>query len=348
MFARHAAVTRPSRLPRPHHPWGVRPRQRKNRRPLCLEQCEPRQLLAVFTVTSSLDTGAVGELRWAVNSANSNPGPDVIDFSVPQVQLSLGELSVTGPVTIDGSSALPVLVQIAASPNSRIFNVDDGNPNTQVPVTMKQLELLSGDVSVFPVVGTGGAILNRERLDVENSLIRDNRASLGGGIANHGRLSLQGTDVVNNVATGGGGGGIWNAPGALSELDGAGIRSNRAPIGNGGGILNDASMLTLAGDASAFSDNTAANSGGGIAIVHGGGAVLQGGAVTSNNGSVGGGISVDGAGSSLVAGPAVDIQSNSAAEGGGIAVTNQAAAPTCVAHLSSGIWHGRTAAESSC
>src|SRR5262249_7923295 len=37
-------------------------------------------LSAALTITSTLDDGSVGTLRWAVGNANSHPGPDTIVF----------------------------------------------------------------------------------------------------------------------------------------------------------------------------------------------------------------------------------------------------------------------------
>lgn len=325
MIARRAETDNRSRREKSIRCTGACRPWHRHRRRLYLEQCEPRELLAVFTVTSALDTGAAGELRWAVNSANANPGPDTINFSVPQVQLALGELAVTGPVAIDGSSSVPVLVQIAASPNSRIFNVDDGNPLTNFLVTMKQLELQQGNVSLFPVVGEGGAILNRERLEIESSLVSHNKAVAGGAIANHGNLQLLGVDVTNNLATGLGGGAVWNAPGATFASNSSGIRSNEALNGLGGGILNDGAQLTVFGDSASVNGNTANQGGGGIAVINGGSATLQSGTIASNDSPLGGGLLVDNLGSSLTANAAVNIHSNTAANGGGLAVRNQAA-----------------------
>jgi Domain of unknown function (DUF4214) len=61
-----------------------------------------------FTVTNTNDTGS-GSLRNAITLANSNPGPDLIDFNIlpggPQTITPLSALpTITGPVTIDGTT----------------------------------------------------------------------------------------------------------------------------------------------------------------------------------------------------------------------------------------------------
>jgi hypothetical protein len=55
---------------------------------------------ATYTVTLTTDTlplGAAGELRWAINLANANPGADTINFSIPGV----------GPHTLSPLAPLP-------------------------------------------------------------------------------------------------------------------------------------------------------------------------------------------------------------------------------------------------
>ena len=52
----------------------VEARQRRRMRPTVLA-LEDRRLLSTFTVTSTLDNGSAGTLRWAVGQANSAGGP---------------------------------------------------------------------------------------------------------------------------------------------------------------------------------------------------------------------------------------------------------------------------------
>ena len=77
-----------------------------------VERLEPRALLATFTVTSNADAGAgiynPGELRWAIDQANSAPGPDTIDFRISGAATTIALLapldSITDRVTIDGTT----------------------------------------------------------------------------------------------------------------------------------------------------------------------------------------------------------------------------------------------------
>lgn len=59
---------------------------------------------AVFTVTNVNDTG-VGSLRWAIGAANSNAGPDSIQFNIPG----------PGPHVIDVATPLPTLTNTGTS-----------------------------------------------------------------------------------------------------------------------------------------------------------------------------------------------------------------------------------------
>src|SRR5687767_1696863 len=53
---------------------------------LFVEEMEPRQLLATFTVTNTLDGISpvpAGSFRDAIQQANATPGPDRIEFNIP-------------------------------------------------------------------------------------------------------------------------------------------------------------------------------------------------------------------------------------------------------------------------
>ena len=94
---------------------------------------EERQLLSTFTVTSTLDDGSDGTLRWAVAQANLGGDntiafdstvfdtPQTITLAGTQLELSdtTGTETITGPaagVTVDGGNA------------SRVFQVDRRRP----------------------------------------------------------------------------------------------------------------------------------------------------------------------------------------------------------------------------
>ena len=65
--------------------------------------------LAVYTVTSTADDGAVGTLRWAIDSANSNAGTDNIEFNisgsgVQRIDMTGDRYEITEAVIIDATT----------------------------------------------------------------------------------------------------------------------------------------------------------------------------------------------------------------------------------------------------
>lgn len=61
---------------------------------------------ATFTVTNTNDSGP-GSLRWAIEQANANPGPDTIAFNIPTTDP--GYDAATGVWMIRPTSELPIL-----------------------------------------------------------------------------------------------------------------------------------------------------------------------------------------------------------------------------------------------
>src|SRR5262245_65959167 len=72
-----------------------------------LEVLECRTLPSTFTVLDLADSGP-GSLRQAILDANSNPGPDVVQFAPGlegTITLAGGQLSITDDLRIDGPGA---------------------------------------------------------------------------------------------------------------------------------------------------------------------------------------------------------------------------------------------------
>jgi hypothetical protein len=71
------------------------------------EHLEDRKLLATLTVIRSADRGP-GSLREAIENANFFPGPDVIQFALPNNDTIIRPLTelpaVTEPLTIDATT----------------------------------------------------------------------------------------------------------------------------------------------------------------------------------------------------------------------------------------------------
>ena len=84
---------------------------------------EARMMLSMFTVSSTLDDGSTGTLRWAIGQVNADASNQVdrIDFDI-----STG----SGPFTISPSSPLPVITHSVIidgySPNGCRGQLPDG------------------------------------------------------------------------------------------------------------------------------------------------------------------------------------------------------------------------------
>ena len=122
----------------------VKARRKRRMRPTVLA-LEDRRLLSTFTVTSTLDNGSAGTLRWAVGQANSAGGAETIAFDskvfkTPQTitltgtQLELTDT--TGTETITGPKAG---VTVSGGGHSRVFQVDGG-----VTATISGLTITGG------------------------------------------------------------------------------------------------------------------------------------------------------------------------------------------------------------
>jgi hypothetical protein len=150
-----------------------------------VEALEDRSVPSTFTVTSTLDDGSAGSLRWAVGQASSSAGADTIVFdkgvlSTPQtITLTGGQLELTdaATTTIRGPAAG---VTISGNHASRVFAIDSG-----ASAALSGLTITEGKVSGgFGPPGPGDS---------------------GGGLSNSGTLKLSGCTISNNSASVGGG-----------------------------------------------------------------------------------------------------------------------------------------------
>ena len=226
-------------------------------------------------------------LRAAIQEANSFPIQHNIALPAGTYILSLGELTVTENITINGTinEAGQVITIIDGNNTSRIFKVSDG-----VPLTLNSLRLQKGAHTADGPGSGGGGIFNQGTVVAHNVTLIDNKGidasghvSYGGGIFNDGSLTLTyctlssnlagnggglfniGTAVIKNVTFGnsiagsgsGVGGGIYNSGTLILEK----TTINGSAAGTGGGLFNDGVMdltnVTLSG-------NSATSSGGGI------------------------------------------------------------------------------------
>src|SRR5262245_43400246 len=161
---------------------------RRTRR-LLVERLEGRHLLACsLEVTTTVDGGA-GSLREAINCANSNGLDDVI--FVPAGAYTLtgeadddvnlgGDLDLTESdhsLTIRGVGADQTVIDAGGSDRA----VDVGGHGA----VLESLSIVGGFAS------SGGGILNRSKLTLNDVTVRDNTAEReGGGIHSFGELTL--------------------------------------------------------------------------------------------------------------------------------------------------------------
>jgi hypothetical protein len=291
-------------------------------------------------------------LRDAIHAANhdvpvspggpSGNGADTIGFqsglsgTIVLTQYALGirsDVSITGP----GAN----LLTVSANGTDRVFDITDFTTNA-LNVTLRDLVITGGDVAVY----SGGGILNRENLTIENCTISGNSTGVnGGGIANR-PLSGQNTPVLTVVNStlsgntadnsGGGienygflyvqdssfrfdwaardGGAIWN--GVVAHVEDSYFADNLASLGffgaSGGGFYSgDNATSTITG--SIFTENIAYYGFGGA--VRGGGMLTITDSFLSDNKALGGGAIVASNGTTVLDG--VEIWHNFASYMGG-------------------------------
>ena len=177
---------------------------------------------ATYTVTSNLDDGSAGTLRYAINQANANPG-STINFAANLFTIGLTSPlpNINANMTINGDGN-----SISGSGAYRIFFVNSGT------VGISNL-LLQGGVAQG---GNGGS----------------GTGGGGGGMGAGGAIFIRGNDggrtaptvtlsnlnLINNKAVGGTGGGIVSgsvAGGGGGGLGGNGGNGQNYAGGGGGG-----------------------------------------------------------------------------------------------------------------
>ncbi|HEX8287026.1 MAG TPA: BACON domain-containing carbohydrate-binding protein, partial [Pyrinomonadaceae bacterium] len=210
---------------------------------------------ATFSVNSSADSndaapgnGACADaagsctLRAAVQEANALAGNDTITFDLTApavINLTLGELSVSGNITITGLGARNLTVRrsaAAGTSNFRVFNISGSGVTANI----------SGITVANGRADNGGGIRNTagNTLNLTAVTVRDNASQSGAGIHNSGSLTILNSTVSNNLE----GEGIYNgsfaniANSTISDNDGAGItnwldaRLNNVTVSNNKGL----------------------------------------------------------------------------------------------------------------
>ncbi len=216
-------------------------------------------------------------LREAISAAASG---DTITFDVTgTIVLSLGELTISTPLTIAGPGAAQLIINGHSA--TRIFNLNantaisgvtifnanaTGGPGGGILINSGAITLTHSTILSNTANGDGGGIyLSSGSLFITGSLLSANAAAAFSGSGNGLYIKAAAASIVNsallsNTSDGGynPGGAVYNDGGALT-VSGSTFSGNNAYYSVGGAIDNDSGALTI--DNSTFITNTAANGG---------------------------------------------------------------------------------------
>jgi RHS repeat-associated protein len=238
-----------------------------------LERLEERAMLAI-TVDSLADNLTVGDglttLREAVQMANANPDADVIDFAPSltaagsaTIELSLGQMTITNPVTIDGPGwdKLTIDANGSTANQRRLFEI-----NTDVNATIKDVTLTGGYVGS---TSNGGAIYSQGNLTIDSAVVSGNSGQFGGAVfSNHAAATLRIVNSTLSENNGVHGGAITSKSDAPNSLiiERSSIVSNQAQNYGGLYLVGFSGGGTARIENSTFSGNEAQANGGAIQI----------------------------------------------------------------------------------
>ena len=258
-----------------------------------------------YTVTNSNDSG-VGSLREAIFLANQNAGIDTV--------LVNSDVTLTSAINItDGVNLISLDgYTITQTGSDRIFNINDGDANNDIQVSLRNLDLTGGSP-----VATGGAILSYEALTIKNSSFYGNATTLRGGAIyqEDGSLNIAGSRFYENaiaLSSGTSAGGAIYAKNTELSVVNTKIEDNSSFVGggiaafddveatvadsilqnnNGGGIAA-AINVNIDIDNSQFKYNYADISGGGLGLERNATATVTNSTFEGNSARYGGGIEV--------------------------------------------------------
>lgn len=244
-------------------------------RRMALEALEPRQMLAVFTVNSTLDNTTAGDslttLREAIASATN---ADLIQFdssltatgpATIQLSASLGALNIGSDISIQGPGMNDLTID--AQGNSRVFTISSG-----AAATISGLTITGGTTP-----NDGAGIYAIGNLTLDSVIIEGNNAPrYGGGIYAAADLTLN-SSVVRNNSSDWDGGGLFFTTTADVTIRESTIDDNEAYYGAGifGGLV--------ASNRLHIESSTISNNHGVGAYSAGGGLIIQGDAAGNAN-----------------------------------------------------------------
>jgi predicted outer membrane repeat protein len=216
----------------------------------CLEALEDRCVPSTLNVTSNLDNGASGTLRWAVGVADASTTPNTIDLLTTQpIVLTQGQLLLSANMTVEATAGTAT---ISGDHLSRVFEVGAGTV-----VTLNALNITSGNA------GDGGGIWNDgSTLTVTHCTLSGNTASYGGAIYSTGLRSLTVTySTLSDNSAGNNGGAIYSTGQGFLAVEDCTLSGNSAKLGVGGAIYDVSPMPNSWIAFDDFSGNTPASLG---------------------------------------------------------------------------------------
>lgn len=307
------------------------------------ECLEDRVVPALFTITTladtvdatpgdgqAVDSAGNTSLRAAIMEANALAGADTIQLIAGTHLLSLtgrgenaantGDLDVTDSsgLTILGFSTPAAVSTIDANGIDRVFQIFPS-----VSLRLVNVVVRGGSES------TGAGFANQGNLTIEDSVVRNNTATLrGGGVDNNGgALTVRNSTFSSNVAgdfeTNGLGGAISSPSGSFSISDST-FSSNTAFVSGGALFTRSANGTITRSTLSGNRAEAAAGSGGAI-VVEGGIVTISDSTLSSNVAAKAGAVMGRGEvtiSGSLLRGNQATIQSATANVGGAIVNEN--------------------------
>ena len=224
-------------------------------------------MLAVFTVTSTVDSG-LGSLRNTIIDASSNLEADEIVFASStngvEFDLSGAEIVITESLTLTGNGAANTIID--AQQLSRIFNVQAGD------FTLNGVTLKNGRTSAIGDGGGAMASTSGGLLTIRDSLLTGNsttgQSAPGGAIySNTGTVTISRSTLSGNATAGSNasGGSIFSRTGAVT-ISQSTLSGNQATgtDSDGGGLWVDDSAVMVVN--STITKNSAARAGGGLGM----------------------------------------------------------------------------------
>ena len=191
--------------------------------------------MTTYTVTNNNNSGT-GSLRAAIAQANESFGPDIIELA-GEIELN-SAIAITDSLSLVGSDD----TVITSTVNSRLFEIDDGEPDNQIEVSFENLTLTGGSTEE-----AGGAILSAEDFTITNSVLDNNYSGKSGGaiaVLDGGSLKVSDSSITNNSASERGGG-ISVEQNSTVEIVNTVISSNSAESGGGISSSEDTNRIEI-------------------------------------------------------------------------------------------------------